>query len=86
MPDGHKAAVAAGRVDTAAVSGYLEALEAQRPERGRQVTPGRLEARRAEIDAQLAALADEPDMSAVEQAFIEHAASGHGRTDALGPY
>lgn len=99
MSSEHKAAIAAGRVETAAVSGYLEALEAQRPKRGRQVTPERLEARRAEIDTQLAAgdlkpikrlelmqdrrdvekqlaaLADEPDMSAVEAAFIEHAAS-----------
>ena len=98
LSDEHKAAIAAGRVETAAVSGYLEALEAQRPKRGRQVTPERLEARIAEIDAQLtsdpkpmkrlalmqdrrdveaqlAALADEPDMTAVEAAFIEHAAS-----------
>lgn len=98
MSDEHKAAIAAGRVETAAVSGYLEALEAQRPKRGRQITPERLEARLAEIDAQLAddlkpmkrlalmqdrrdveaqlaALADEPDMSAVEAAFIAHAAS-----------
>ena len=98
MSDEHKAAIAAGRIETAAVRDYLEALEASRPKRGRQVSPERLEARRADIDSQLAvgdlkpikrlelmqdrrdidaqltALVDEPDMAAVEQRFITHAA------------
>ena len=99
MSDEHKAAIAAGRIEAAAVRDYLEALEAQRPKRGRQVSPETLAARRADIDAQLAdgdvkpikklemlqdrrdidaqlaALADEPDMTAVENGFIAHAAS-----------
>lgn len=99
MPGEHKAAIAASRLETAAVSGCLETLDAQRPKRGRQVAPERFQARRADIDAQLTAgdlkpikrlelmqdrrdleehlnaLANEPAMSAVEQAFIEHAAS-----------
>lgn len=99
MSDEHKAAIAAGRVETAAVRDYLEALEGNKPKRGRQVSPETLEARRAAIDeqiaagdlkplkqlelmqnrrdieAQLAALADEPDMSTVEAGFVAHAAS-----------
>ena len=101
MSDEHKAAIAGGRVEAAAVRDYLEALEASRPKRGRQVAPEKLTARKADIDAQLAvgdvkpikrlellqdrrdieaqlaSLADEPDMTAVEAGFITHAA-GYG--------
>lgn len=99
MSDEHKAAIAAGRIEAGAMSDYLEALETSRPKPGRRVSPEKLEARRAgigeqlaavgvkpikrlelmqdrrSIDAQLTALADEPDMTAVENGFIEHAAS-----------
>ena len=99
MSDDHKAAIAAGRIEAAAVRDYLEALEGNRPKRGRQVSPETLAARKADIDsqlaagdmkpikklelmqdrrdldAQLAALADEPDMTAVENGFITHAAA-----------
>ena len=99
MTDEHKAAIAAGRIEAAAVRDYLDALESSRPKRGRQVSPERLTARKADIDAQLAggdvkpikrlelmqdrrdidmqlaALADEQDMTAVENEFIAHAAA-----------
>ena len=99
MSDEHKAAIAAGRIEAAAVRDYLDALEAHRPKRGRRATPETLNARRADIDTQLAAgamrpikrlelmqdrrdleaqLADlqaEPDMSAVEDGFVTHAAT-----------
>ena len=99
MTDEHKAAIAAGRIEAAAVRDYLEALESSRPKRGRQVSPETLAARKAaidsqlaagamkpikrlelmqdrrDIDAQLAALADEQDMTAVENEFIAHAAN-----------
>ena len=99
MSDEHKAAIAAGRIEAAAVRDYLEALEANRPRRGRQVSPEKLAERwgavdaqlaagdvkplkrlellqdRRDLDAQLAALADEPDMTAVEAGFIAHAAA-----------
>ena len=99
MSDEHKAAIAAGRIEAGAVRDYLEALESQRPKRGRQVSPEKLAERRGaidsqlaagdvkpikklelmqdrrDIDAQLAALADEPDMNAVENGFIAHAAN-----------
>lgn len=99
MTDEHKAAIAAGRTEAAAVRDYLEALESQRPKRGRQVSAETLAERRAGIDshlaagdlkpikrlelmqdrrdinAQLAAMADEPDMSTVETGFIAHAAN-----------
>ena len=54
MSDEHKAAIAAGRIEMAAVRDYLEALEASRPKRGRQVSPEKLAERRADIDSQLA--------------------------------
>ena len=55
MSDEHKAAIAAGRIEAAAVRDYLDALEAHRPKRGRQVAPEKLTARRADIDSELAA-------------------------------
>ena len=99
MSEDHKAAIAAGRIEAAAVRDYLDALETRRPKPGRRVSPEALTARRADIDAQLAAgtmkpikrlelmqdrrgidarLADlqtEPDMTAVEAGFITHAAT-----------
>ena len=103
MTDEHKAAIAAGRIETAAVRDYLDALETSRPKPGRRVTPETLDARRADIDAQLgagsitpikrlelmqdrrdidaqlAALAEEPEMNAAEAGFITHAASNGRR-------
>ncbi|WP_419933193.1 hypothetical protein [Candidatus Poriferisodalis sp.] len=99
MSDEHKAAIAAGRIEAAAVRDYLEALESAKPKLGRRASPEKLQARRAElnaelssgalkpikrletmqavrdIDAQLEALQAEPDMTAVEAGFVEHAAS-----------
>ena len=98
MSDEHKAAIAAGRIEAAAVRDYLEALETNRPRPGRRVSPERLAARRSDIDAQLGAgglktmkrlelmqerrdvdaqiaeLEAEPDMTAVEAGFVAHAA------------
>lgn len=99
MSDEHKAAIAAGRVETAAVGDYLEALEETKPKRGRRLSAEQLTERRVglntelasgtlkplkrleamqavrDIDSQLAEVQAQPDMSAVEQGFIEHAAS-----------
>ena len=75
MTDEHKAAIAAGRTEAAAVRDYLGAPESQRPKRGRQVNAETLAERRAGIDSQLAAIADEPDMTAAETRFIAHAAN-----------
>ena len=55
MSDEHKAAIAAGRIEAAAVRNCLEALESNSPKPGRRVTPEKLQERRAEIDAQFAA-------------------------------
>lgn len=99
MSDEHKAAIAAGRIEAAAVSDYLDALETNKPKRGRQISPEKLNERKADIDtqlsagdikpikrlelmqdrrdieAQLAALQAEPDMSSVESEFVTHAAN-----------
>jgi hypothetical protein len=48
----HKAALAKGRNQANAVRAYLEALEANRPKRGRKRTPESIERRLAAIDAQ----------------------------------
>ena len=51
MTDEHKAALAEGRAQGRAVRGYLEALEAHRPKRGRKRTPETMRARLAAIDS-----------------------------------
>ncbi len=53
MTDEHKAAIAAGRIEAAAVRDYLEALDAHRPRRGRKPTAESLHAKRDAIDAQM---------------------------------
>lgn len=50
----HKAAIAAGRTEGRAVKHYLEALERNRPKRGRKRTPESVNKRLTAIDTQLA--------------------------------
>jgi hypothetical protein len=54
MSDEHKVALAEGRDQGRVVRGYLEALEAHRPKRGRKRTPESIEKRLAAIDERLA--------------------------------
>ena len=54
MSDQHKAALAEGRSQGRAVRGYLEALEATRPKRGRKRTPDSIKKRLDAIDAAMA--------------------------------
>ncbi len=53
MSDEHKAALAEGRGQGRAVRRYLEALESQRPKRGRRRTTESVHKRLAEIDQRL---------------------------------
>lgn len=53
MTDEHKAAIAEGRVQAAAIRRYLDALEATRPRRGRRRTPESIQAKLDEIAATL---------------------------------
>ena len=53
MSDDHKAKLAQGRADAKAVKGYLEALRANKPKRGRKRTPDSIKKRLATIDEQL---------------------------------
>ena len=53
MSDTHKAALAEGREQGRAVRGYLEALEAHKPRRGRKRTPESMEKRLAAIEEKL---------------------------------
>lgn len=54
MSDEHKAAIAAGRIEAAAVRDYLEALETHRPRPGRRQSAESLNAKKAAIDVQIA--------------------------------
>jgi uncharacterized protein YicC (UPF0701 family) len=54
MSDEHKAKLAQGRADAKAVEGYLEALRANKPKRGRKRTPESISARLDTIAAELA--------------------------------
>ena len=54
MTDAHKKALAEGRSQSKAVRDYLEALEANRPKRGRKRTPDSIKKRLAAIEESLA--------------------------------
>lgn len=54
MTDEHKAALAVGRAESRAVKSYLEALEENRPKRGRRRTRESIENRLVTIEAELA--------------------------------
>src|SRR3954468_13297214 len=54
MTDAHKKALTAGREQSRAVRDYLEALEANKPRRGRKRTPAGIKKRLATIEADLA--------------------------------
>jgi hypothetical protein len=54
MSDAHKVALANGREQGRGVRRYLEALEANRPRRGRKRTPEGIEKRLAAIDERIA--------------------------------
>ncbi len=55
MTDEHKAALADGRKQSRAVKAYLEALEANKPKRGRKRTPESIAKRLAAIEVELGA-------------------------------
>lgn len=55
MTDEHKAALAEGRAQGRAVRAYLEALEANKPKRGRKRTPDSIKKRLDRITAELEA-------------------------------
>jgi hypothetical protein len=55
MSDEHKEALAEGRRQGRAVRAYLEALEANKPKRGRKRTPESINKRLAKIDTDLGA-------------------------------
>lgn len=93
MTDDHKAALDRGRKEGRAVKEYLEALEANRPKRGRKRTTESIGARlerigneladaapvqrlqlvqeRMDLEAELAAMDEVIDLSALEQAFVD---------------
>ena len=99
MSDSHKEALAIGREQGRAIRRYLEALEANKPRRGRKRTPEGIQKRLAAIDERLAT-ADPLDRLHLRQERMdleaELAAAGEGGVDlgaleaefiqAAGPY
>lgn len=57
MTDEHKAALAAGRAEGRAIRDYLNALESNKPRRGRKSTPESIQRRIGVIDSELASAA-----------------------------
>jgi len=53
MSDDHKQAIAAGRDQSRAVAGYLEALETNKPKRGRKRTPETIDRQLEALDEKL---------------------------------
>ena len=53
MTDEHKAALAAGRNESRVVKNYLDALDSNRPKRGRKRTPDSIKRRLAEIELEV---------------------------------
>ncbi len=53
MTKEHKAALAEGRAQGRAIRGYLEALEAHRPKRGRRRTEASITARLSAVEAEI---------------------------------
>ena len=53
MSDAHKDALAEGRAESRSVKNYLEALEENRPKRGRKRTPASIEKRLQQIEKEL---------------------------------
>jgi len=67
MSDDHKAALAAGRAQGRAVRAYLEALDQNRPKRGRRRTTESIDTRLAKIDAELVAADPMTRLSLVQE-------------------
>lgn len=67
LTDEHKAALAAGRVEGRAVRNYLEALDANKPSRGRQRTPESIQARLDEIDVEIGAAAPTKRLTLIQE-------------------
>lgn len=67
MSDEHKAALAEGRSQGRAVRTYLDALEANKPKRGRKRTPDSIKKRLAAIDDQLGSASAFDRLSLVQE-------------------
>lgn len=67
MTSEHKKALAEGRAEGRAVKAYLDALEQQRPRRGRRRTPESIKKRLAAIEKELAAAASLQRLQLVQE-------------------
>lgn len=78
MSPEHKQAIAEGREQSKVVATYLEALEANRPKRGRKRTPASIDKQLADVDDKLASanpisrlqlIQDRMDLAAAKEAL-----------------
>ena len=65
----HKAALAAGRNESRAVKNYLDALESNRPKRGRKRTPDSIKKRISGIEDQLATADPLTEVKLIQERF-----------------
>ncbi|MEX2626522.1 MAG: hypothetical protein WD225_06535 [Ilumatobacteraceae bacterium] len=67
MSEEHKAKLAQGRADARSVKGYLEALRANKPKRGRKRTPDSIKKRLTTIEEQLAEAEPLDELKLIEE-------------------
>lgn len=83
MTDEHKAAIASGREQSRLIGRYLEALDQNKPKRGRKVTKESKERRLAEIEKALpdASALDRVNLIAERERVMEFLAQADGNGD-----
>jgi len=67
VTDEHKAAMALGRNESRAIAAYLEALESNRPKRGRKRTPESITKRLATIEQELGSASGIKKLSLIQE-------------------
>ena len=67
VTDEHKAAMAQGRTESRAIAAYLEALESNRPKRGRKRTPDSIAKRLVKIEEEIASASSIKKLSLIQE-------------------
>jgi hypothetical protein len=67
VTDDHKAAMAVGRTESRSIAAYLEALESNKPKRGRKRTPESVDKRLAVIEQELGSASGIKKLSMIQE-------------------
>ena len=67
VTDEHKAAMAQGRTESRSIAAYLEALESNRPKRGRKRTPDSIAKRLVKIEEEIASASSIKKLSLIQE-------------------